>query len=90
METTLLATHILKVIAQHQISGRQVSLQTLVDELKVRRADIRRVVTALDNEGYLDAMRMSLTMTGFAIGGGLLERELPPLRQQKKLALLAA
>lgn len=90
MEPTLLATHILKVLAQYQINGRQVSLQTLVDELKVRRADVRRIVTALDNEGYLDAMRMSLTMAGFAIGGGLIDKELPPLRRPKKLRLLAA
>ena len=90
MEPTTLAPYVLKVLAHHQIKGRIVTLQALVDELQVRRADVRRTVTALDHEGYLDALRMTLTMAGFAIGAGLSDKELPPLRRPKKLTLIAA
>ena len=90
MEPKTLAPYVLKVLAGYQINGRLATLQTLVDELRVRRSDLRKTVTALDAEGYLDAMRMTLTMAGFAVGAGLVERELPPLRQSRKLTLIAA
>lgn len=89
MEPKLLALHVLKSLARHQVDGRRVSLQDLVDELKVRQADVRKTVSALDQEGYLDSTKMNLTMNGFAAGAGLLETDLPPLRQVK-LTLVAA
>jgi DNA-binding IclR family transcriptional regulator len=80
MQTKTLALHVLRFLASAQIRGRRVNLQDLVDGLEVRRADVRRTVSALDAEGHLDATRMTLTLTGFALGTRLVDAELPPLR----------
>jgi DNA-binding IclR family transcriptional regulator len=66
-----------------------VSLQTLVDEIGARRADVRRTVSSLHREGYVDALRMRLTMTGFGLGLALLRIKLPRLRSAQ-LACAAA
>jgi DNA-binding IclR family transcriptional regulator len=79
MNTTTLAPYILQALARYQLKDRRVTLQTLVDDLAIGRADLRRAVTALDQAGYVDAIRMRLTMEGFALGMALQERDLPPL-----------
>lgn len=84
-----LAPYVLRTIAQYQLDGRLATLQTLVDEIGVRRADLRKTVTALHREGYVDAMRMRLTMQGFTLGTSLLRQVLPPLRQSQ-VAVAAA
>jgi DNA-binding IclR family transcriptional regulator len=81
MEPHVLSLYILRALARHQIRERRVTLQTLVDELGVRRVDVRRTVSLLHEQGYLDVVRLHLTMTGFALGIGLLDRELPELRR---------
>ncbi len=90
MEANALAPHVLRLLANYQMKGRRANLQTLVDDLRVRRADIRSTVSVLDAEGYLDALRMSLTMRGFAIGTGLVEADLPPLRRESTALTLVA
>jgi hypothetical protein len=55
----------------------------------VRRGDVRRVVSALDREGYVDALRMRPTLLGFAVGRSYLGQPLPALRRPR-LALVAA
>ena len=45
----------------------------------VRREDVRAVVCALDDEGFVDASRMRLTMQGFALASSLTTRRLVPL-----------
>ena len=77
----ILAKHVLRILARLQMDGRNASLGDLVDELDVRRGDIRRAVSMLHEQGFLDALRMRLTMAGFAIGAGLIDKELPPVRQ---------
>jgi hypothetical protein len=44
-----------------------------------RREDVREVVRRLDEEGFVDAMRMRLTMQGFTLAASLTARRLVPL-----------
>jgi DNA-binding IclR family transcriptional regulator len=81
MEPHVLSLYILRALARHQIRERRVTLQTLVDELGVRRVDVRRTVSLLHEQGYLDVVRLHLSMAGFALGIGLLDRKLPELRR---------
>jgi hypothetical protein len=71
------------MLAGYQKEGRVANLETLVDDIGVRRADLRRTVSALHREGYVDALRMRLTMAGFALGTALSRAELPPLRTMR-------
>lgn len=89
MEKKSLSLHILKALARHQMEGRRPTLQSIVDELNVRRGDIRQTISALHNEGYLDALRLRLTMAGFTVGAGLMGAKLPPLRASRS-SLIAA
>jgi DNA-binding IclR family transcriptional regulator len=89
MNSRDLALHVLHVLAQAQIEGRRVNLETLTEDLRVRRGDVRRAVSALDREGYADALRMRPTLRGFALGRSLLANDLPALRRPK-LALVTA
>jgi DNA-binding IclR family transcriptional regulator len=75
-----LALHVLQALARQHMAGRHATLQSIVDELDVRRKDIRDTISALHDEGYLDVLDLRLTMVGFAIGAGLAQTKLPPLR----------
>jgi hypothetical protein len=80
MEPQTLTPYILQVLARHQLNGRRVHLQTVVDELRVRRGDVRRTISTLYQQGHLDLLSLRLTMSGFTIGVSLLESGLPELR----------
>ncbi|HNS97695.1 MAG TPA: hypothetical protein PLJ27_18060 [Polyangiaceae bacterium] len=84
-----LAPYILRTLARHQQEGRGANLDTLVQELGVRRADVRQTVSALHREGYVDALRMRLTLLGFAIGTALSPMNLPPLRTRRGIVAAA-
>ena len=81
MDTKDLTAHLLKALFVLQSEGAVVSLETLTETLRVRRTDIRRVVTALHREVYVDALRMRLTMRGLALGAALAGAPLRPLRK---------
>ncbi len=44
-----------------------------------RREDVRETVRRLDEEGFVDAMRMKLTLQGFTLAASLTTRRLVPL-----------
>jgi DNA-binding IclR family transcriptional regulator len=90
MNARTLYPHVLQALAQAQTEGQASSLETLTEALRVRRTDIRRTVTLLHRQGYVDALRMRLTLEGFAIGRAYLGATLPPLRQAAPLAAAAA
>lgn len=73
--------HILRALALAQREQRPSSLDTLVATLRVRRGDLRRAVSALHREGLVDALRMRLSLRGFAIGAALIGAKLPALRR---------
>lgn len=90
MSPRKLAPYVLRTIARYQQSGRLANLQTLVEEIGARRGDVRKTVSALHREGYVDALRMRLTFAGFALGTALMKVELPPLRSEPRMAVAAA
>lgn len=80
----VLAEHLLRTIARDHLDGRRSDLESLTRLLGVRRADVRSTLTALHQEGYVDVLRMRLTLEGFALGVALLERPAPALRRDRK------
>jgi DNA-binding IclR family transcriptional regulator len=91
MNATELSAHVLSVLARAQSEGSAVSLDTLTHELRVRRGDVRRTVTLLHRQGFVDALRMRLTLQGFALGRMYMRQTLPPLRRMSaKLETVAA
>ena len=44
-----------------------------------RREDVREIVRRLDEEGFVDALRMKLTLQGFTLAASLATRRLVPL-----------
>jgi ABC-type ATPase with predicted acetyltransferase domain len=90
MNTRTLSMHILRALADAQTEGRRESLDTLVDQVQVRRRDVRAAVTALHQQGLVDAVHMRLTLQGFAVGRSLLAQELPALRSTAERRVAAA
>jgi len=76
----LLALHVLKTMTTSHDNGQPCTLDGLVESLRIRRSDVRSVLSALHREGMLDVGRMRLTLEGFAIGRSLHQRQLTPLR----------
>ncbi|MEP7124193.1 MAG: hypothetical protein ABJE95_24920 [Byssovorax sp.] len=90
MNVRTLSMHVLRALAQAQTEGRRSTLETLVDDVKVRRRDVRSVVSGLHQQGLVDAIHMQLTLEGFAIGRALLAKELPALRLAAERGVAAA
>jgi len=86
MTTEKLAPYVLRALAEAQQEGRRIDLETLALTLKVRRPDVRKTVSALHQQGLVDALRLTLSLTGFAIGAALLTTELQPIRRPKAAA----
>ncbi len=74
-----LAPYVLRVIARAQIQAMPCSLNDLSHEIRARRSDLRRTVSALHRQGYVDALRMRLTMRGLVLGLALTGVTLPEL-----------
>jgi transcription initiation factor IIE alpha subunit len=76
------AAHILAAMSLAQQDQRTMDLDTLCTQLGVRRADVRRGLSALYRADMLDLSRMRLTLAGFAIGSAWATRSLRPLRHR--------
>jgi DNA-binding IclR family transcriptional regulator len=70
-----LAELVLRTVARDHLEGRRSDLDTLTEDLGIRRADVRSTLSALHQQGYIDVLRMRLTMEGFALGVSLSEQE---------------
>ena len=90
MNVRTLSMHVLQALAHAQTDGERATLDTLVDQLKVRRRDVRAVVTALHQQGLVDAIHMRVTLQGFAVGRSLVAKELPALRVDAERRVAAA
>ena len=90
MNTRTLSMHILRALADAQTEGRRESLETLVEQVQVRRRDVRAAVTGLHQQGLVDAIHTRLTLQGFAVGRALLAQELPALRVAAERRVIAA
>jgi hypothetical protein len=74
------AAHVLRHLARAQSRGRAVRLDQLAGDIGVSQEDVREVVTSLHAEGHVDAKRMRLTLTGFAIAASMRECKLRSVR----------
>lgn len=90
MNLRTVSAHVLRALAENQTEGRASTLETLTDALQVRRTDVRAAVSALHREGYLDVLRMRLTLRGFAVGRALVGQALPELRPAQVARAAAA
>jgi predicted ArsR family transcriptional regulator len=86
-----LSAHILRHAAAAQVAGTKsapVLVELLAADLRVRRVDVRRSLSALHKQGLLDVAQMRLTLAGFALGKALEGRRLrairiPPARESR-------
>jgi DNA-binding IscR family transcriptional regulator len=85
-----LALHVLFHLAQAQLDGRRVNIEDLVSALRVRRSDIRSILTSLHQQDLYDVLRGNLTLAGFAVAVRLSAAKLPELRPAKPAAVSAA
>ena len=90
MNAEIIARHVLRALASAQVRGIVVDLSWLASEVPVRRRDLRSAVTQLDHAGLVDALRMRLSMRGFAIGFALQSAQPPALRAPKQSITVAA
>jgi DNA-binding IclR family transcriptional regulator len=90
MQHRTLVPYLLRALAVAQRRGRTLTLEDLSRALAVRKTDVRALVSALHHEGFVDALRLRLTLAGFAIGAALAKQKLPPLRRPAPLALVPA
>jgi DNA-binding IclR family transcriptional regulator len=85
-----LVPHLLRTLHALQSEGETATLETLTRALQVRRSDVRRAVTAMHREGFVDALRMRLTFRGLALGAAFAAAPLRPLRRAPLRAISAA
>lgn len=76
-----LAPYVLKAFADAHQEGRRCTLDDLCDQIPVRRADLRRTVSALHANELLDALRGRLTLRGLAAAVTLAPQCEVPVRE---------
>jgi hypothetical protein len=89
LDVRAVAAHVLRHLAYAQSRGRLVRLDELATAIRVRRVDVRHVVTSLHAEGHVDAKRMRLTMSGLAIAASLAGCKLAEPHRAEKSATIA-
>jgi DNA-binding IclR family transcriptional regulator len=85
-----LAIHLVRAMTSAQRDGRSITLDDLVTELGVRRAEARGTLSTLHEQGLLDVTRMRLTLRGFALGQALVSASVQPLRASRGAQVHAA
>jgi len=90
LDTKSIAAHVVVILAHAQELGRTVRLDELASDIGIRKADVRDVVTRLHAEGHVDALRLRLTMTGFALAASLADSKLrEPRHHEEDMARVA-
>jgi transcription initiation factor IIE alpha subunit len=78
-----LAAHVLRAIARPR--RRVVTVDEVARTVGARREDVRRIVSRLHQEGFVDALRMRPTMAGLAVATSLRSCKLKDVRSESKL-----
>jgi DNA-binding GntR family transcriptional regulator len=86
----ILAQHVILTIARDHLEGRRSDLDTLTEALGASRAEVRSVLTSLHHEGYVDVLRMRLTIEGFALGLALSDKQMPSMELEGDRPSIAA
>jgi hypothetical protein len=84
LQDKAVAARVLRHLAREQSRGRLVRLDELACAIGVRREDVRHAVTSLHAEGHVDAQRMKLTLSGFAIAASMRDCKLRDTRVQEQ------
>lgn len=82
----VLAIHVMAALTTAARQEARLDLESLAKLLGVRKADVRSVVSQLDRQGFVDALRMRPTLLGFALGAGASAAPLASLRPERKPA----
>ena len=87
-----LSAHILRHASAAHVAGtkRELTAQSLATDLRVRRVDVRRSLSALHKQGLMDVAQMRLTLAGFALGKALEGRQLKAIRVLSRTSSLGA
>jgi hypothetical protein len=84
-----LAEHLLRELARDHLRDVRSDLDSLCATIAIRREDVRSTLTALHREGYLDVLRMRLTLAGFALGCSLLDQPVRAIRSRNRKSIAA-
>lgn len=71
--------HVLRALAEASSDGRTLYLGDLTEVVSAPRDEIRSAVSELHIDGFVDALRMRLTASGFLFGTHLGKQNLTPL-----------
>ena len=74
-----LQAHVLCAFTQAAHEGRLLGLDELTEQIGVSRAAVRNAVSELHVDGFVDALRMRVTMSGLVFGTYLGAQKLTPL-----------
>ncbi len=80
LDRKAVAAHVLVALSVAAEEGRSVTVADVAETIKVRRGDVREVVSQLHAEGHVDALRMRLSMTGFVLARNLAKANLKKAR----------
>ncbi len=86
-DTHALAAHVLRAIARPR--ARVVTVDDVSRVVGARREDVRRVVSRLHQEGFVDALRMRPTMAGLAVATTLRSCKLKDVRSESHMPVAA-
>lgn len=81
----VIAIHVMREMTIAQEDGRRITALDLSEKLGVRRTDIRAVVSNLHHQGLVDAMRMRVTLAGFAYVRSVAPQPLRRAREARRL-----
>ena len=84
-----LAQHLLRTIARDHLEGERSDLDSLCATIDVRRDVVRTTLSELHAEGYLDVVRMRLSLAGFALGCSLMGQPLRALDIESRDSMAA-
>lgn len=84
-----LAEHLLSELARDHLRDVRSNLDSLCATIAVRREDVRSTLTQLHQAGYLDVLRMRLTLAGFALGCSLLDQPVRAVRTRNRKSIAA-
>jgi DNA-binding IscR family transcriptional regulator len=89
LDRKAIAAHVLRYLASEQARGRLVRLDEIACEVRVRRKDVREIISSLHAEGHVDAKRMKLTMTGLVLAASMRGSTLRAVRNVPKATVHA-
>jgi hypothetical protein len=89
IDLEVLAIHVMRYLTSPDAEAGRIDAAAIGARIGARRADVRRVLSALHGQGYVFLLHMRPTMLGFAVGRSLQGSTLRPIRAAARLASAA-